>query len=345
MTKFTLTVQNIKIETKESVTICFRQPGLRKIKYQAGQFITLVVRINERKYLRTYSFSSAPSVDDFLEITVKRVPNGIVSNYINDELKVGDALEVIEPMGDFTYDFTNPRYSAYFWGVGSGITPLFSIIKEVIFKHPKTQIHLVYGNKNIESEIFNSELLRLQQDYPLTFSIYNFYSQLKQVISDRQIHEGRITSEFINTLVSKDIYFKESVHYICGPNDLKKIINDNLIELELPINSIYTEGFELTIDPNELKDINESIVTISLQNNLYEIFVPKGKSVLNIALDHHIEIPYSCQTGNCNSCRAKLKEGQLKMIGLKKYREDLENYEFLLCCSYPMTKKISVEIV
>jgi ring-1,2-phenylacetyl-CoA epoxidase subunit PaaE len=90
--KYTLKIINIRSETKDAVTLCFNQPSLRKIKYQAGQFITLIVRINGRKYARPYSFSSAPSVDGALEITVKRVPNGVVSNYINSDLKIGDVL-------------------------------------------------------------------------------------------------------------------------------------------------------------------------------------------------------------------------------------------------------------
>jgi ring-1,2-phenylacetyl-CoA epoxidase subunit PaaE len=345
MNNYTLKILEIRKETTESVTLCFKQPGLKKVKYFSGQYLSLIIRINGRKYVRPYSFSSAPSVDSFLEVTVKQVPDGIVSNYINTELRVGDVIEVLEPMGDFTYDFTNPKHSAYFWGVGSGITPLFSIIKEVLHKHPNTEVHLVYGNKNLETEIFKNQLSQMQQEYPLTFSINNFYSQLELVESNKEIHKGRITSEFINRLLSKNIYVKESVHYICGPSDLKKNIKNNLIELEVPITSIYSEEFELTIDPKELEDVEDSIVAILFQDELSEINVPKGKSVLDIALDYGIEISYSCQTGNCNTCKAKLKGGQLKMIGLSKERDDLEKDEFLLCCSYPLTQKISVEII
>jgi ring-1,2-phenylacetyl-CoA epoxidase subunit PaaE len=121
---YTLTIHEIRKETKDAITLCFKQPGLQKIKYQAGQYITLIVKINGRKYARPYSFSSAPSVDTALEITVKRMPDGIVSNYINNELKVGDVVEVLEPMGDFTFNRINPINHVYLWGVGSGITLL-----------------------------------------------------------------------------------------------------------------------------------------------------------------------------------------------------------------------------
>lgn len=345
MKQYTLTIIEIRKETEDTITICFKQPGLRKIKYQAGQYITLILRINGRKYARPYSFSSAPNVDMALEVTVKRVPDGIVSNYINNELKVGDVLEVLEPMGDFTYDSIHSIQSVFLWGVGSGITPLFSIIKEVLHKLPGTAVHLIYGNKNQESTIFRNQLSLLKQEYPTVFSITNFYSQLDNLIESNSIHKGRISSEFVTSLVALNKNVKESVHYICGPKGFKDTIQSSLMDLKVPSSSIFVEEFELVIDPKELEDVEDSKVTVFFQGEEYEIFVPKGKSILDVALDNNIEIPYSCQTGNCSSCKAKLKEGQLKMIGLTKEREDLAQDDFLLCCSYPLVNPISIEVI
>lgn len=345
MKQYTLTIQEIRKETEDTITICFKQPGLRKIKYHAGQYITLILRINGRKYARPYSFSSAPSVDSTLEVTVKRVPNGVVSNYINTELKVGDVVEVLEPMGDFTCETTQSIQSIFLWGVGSGITPLFSIIKEVLHQLPGTAIHLIYGNKNQESTIFRNQLSLLKQEYPTVFSITNFYSQLENVIESNSIHKGRISSEFVTHLVAQHKNVKESVHYICGPKGLKDTIQSSLKDLDILSSFIFVEEFELVIDPKELEDVKDSKVTVFFQGEEYEIFVPKGKSILDVALDNNIEIPYSCQTGNCSSCKAKLKEGQLKMIGLTKEREDLAQDDFLLCCSYPLVNPISIEVI
>lgn len=345
MKQYTLTIQEIRKETEDTITICFKQPGLRKIKYQAGQYITLILRINGRKYARPYSFSSAPSVDATLDITVKRVPGGVVSNYINNELKVGDVVEVLEPMGDFIYECINPIKSIYLWGVGSGITPLFSIVKEVLYKLPGTAIHLVYGNKNQESTIFRNQLSLLKQEYPTDFSLTNFYSQIDNVIESNSIHKGRISSEFVTHLVVQQENLKESIHYICGPKSLKDTIQISLMDIDVPSSSIFAEEFELVIDPKELEDVKDSKVSVFFQGEQSEIFVPKGKSILDFALDNDIELPYSCQTGNCSSCKGKLKEGQLKMIGLTKEREDLAQDEFLLCCSYPLTNSVNIEVI
>lgn len=345
MKQYTLTIVNIRYETKDAVTLCFKQPSLRKIKYKAGQYITLILRINGRKYARPYSFSSAPSVDDALEVTVKRVPDGIVSNYINNVLKVGDIIEVLEPMGDFTFDCTKPETSIYLWGVGSGITPLFSIIKEVLHTTQDKTSHLIYGNKSQISTIFWNQLSHLEQTYSNVFSMINFYSQIDKVEEIDTIHKGRISGEFVTTLVGINKNVKESIHFICGPKDFKDTIKSSLLKLEVPSSSILIEEFELFIDPEELEDIQDSRVTVKFQGEQSQIFIPKGKSILDVALDNHIEIPYSCQTGNCNICKAKLEEGQLKMLGLSKERNNLAQDEFLLCCSYPLTSQISIEVI
>ena len=345
MKEYTLTIQAIRKETHDTITLCFKQPGLRKIKYLAGQYITLIVKINGRKYARAYSFSSAPSVDDYLEVTVKRVPSGVVSNYINSELKVGDAVEVIEPMGDFIYNNVNPNQTIFLWGVGSGITPLYSIIKEVLSTQANTDVHLIYGNKSRESTIFKDQLIFLQQEYSSVFSVTNFYSQTDVFEENNTIQKGRISSEFVSHFLIQHENLEESVHFICGPKGLKDIINNALKDLRVPSSSIFVEEFELVIDPKELEAVDDSNVTILFQGEQSEIFVSKGKSILDVALDNGLDIPYSCQTGDCKACKAKLKDGQLKMIGLIKEREDLAQDEFLLCCSYPLTKEIYIEII
>jgi ring-1,2-phenylacetyl-CoA epoxidase subunit PaaE len=343
--QFTLTIQEIRKETEDTVTICFKQPGLRKIKYQAGQYITLILRINGRKFARPYSFSSAPSVDAALEVTVKRVPNGIVSNYINTELKVGDVLEVLEPMGDFTYDNLSSKQTIFLWGVGSGITPLFSIIKEALHAQSGKCIYLIFGNKNPEFTIFRERLNLLKHEHPSVFYLTNFYSKLDKTDLSSDIHKGRISSEFVTSFVTRLSNVKESVHYVCGPKGLKDSINKSLLELEVPSSAIFVEEFELVIDSKEFEGVQDSTVTVNFHGELNEIFVPKGRSILDVALDNDIDIPYSCQTGNCNSCRVKLKKGQLKTLGITKEREDLAQDEFLLCCSYPLVSEVSIEVI
>ena len=204
---------------------------------------------------------------------------------------------------------------------------------------------MIYGNKNQESTIFKSQLNLLKQKYPTVFSMINFYSQENIVDESNVNYKGRINSDFISRFLIQHDNINESVHYICGPNGLKNIITSSLIEFGIPATSVFFEDFELVIDTKDLEEIEDSSVNVLFNGESSQIFVPKGKSILDVALDNHIEISYSCQTGNCNTCKAKLKEGQLKMLGSAKERKDLAQDEFLLCCSYPLTSQISIEVI
>jgi ring-1,2-phenylacetyl-CoA epoxidase subunit PaaE len=188
-----LKVAKIKRETIDTITVCMRQPGLKKIKYKPGQYITLVVHVNGRKYLRPYSFSSCPGIDEFLEITVKRVANGVVSNHINDMIKEGDTLEVMPPMGDFVYNFDKKVNTAYFWGVGSGITPLLSLLKSILYSAYDTKVLLIYGNRERESTIFFKELEDLQNHFQNRFRVIHFNTIFTVNSDNPLLIQGRIT--------------------------------------------------------------------------------------------------------------------------------------------------------
>lgn len=342
MKTYTLKVQEIRKVTEDAVTLCFKQPGLKKIKYLPGQYLTLQFRINGRRYVRPYSFSSSPIIDPTLDVTVKRVLGGIVSNYINDNIKVDDVIEVQEPLGVFIFELDESIKSVVFWGVGSGITPLFSMIKDLLKVNPEISIYLIYGNKSKKSVIFYEELEKLKSIYSERFKIYYFYS--KEEFFDNESHNfhGRINSDFISNLIKKIV--EPARHYVCGPIGLKNTIKDSLLDLTGNFDNFFSEDFEIVKNPEDFKDINKQEIVLSFQGSKNKITINKGNSILEEALEMGLELPYSCQTGNCSTCKATLKSGELKMIGLSKPRTDLNENEYLLCCSYPMTNNVCVEI-
>lgn len=342
MKNYTLKVQEVRRETDDTVTLCFKQPGLKKIKYQAGQYLTLQFRINGRRYIRPYSFSSTPLIDSTLDVTVKRVPGGLVSNYINDTVKIGDVIEVQEPLGDFIFEEMEAVKSVVFWGVGSGITPLFSMIKQLLTAHPLINIHLVYGNKSKTSVIFNDELENLKFNYSERFTIFNFYSKEDFFNDDSHNFQGRINSNFVENLIKNVEH--PTRHYICGPIGLKNTIKESLLNLTGNLNNVFAEDFELVKNPEDFKDIFDREILLDFEGKESKIVIGKGNSVLESALETGLELPYSCQTGNCSSCKATLLSGELKMIGLDKPRTDLNSNEFLLCCSYPLSENIKLSI-
>lgn len=342
MKNYTLKVQEVRKETNDTVTICFKQPGLKKIKYLSGQYLTLQFRINGRRYIRPYSFSSTPLIDSTLDVTVKRVSGGIVSNYINDNIKVDDVIEVQEPLGDFIFESNESIKSIVFWGVGSGITPLFSIIKDLLFNRPLVKVYLIYGNKSNSSVIFKDQLLELKNSYSERFKIYNFYSKEEFFDEDSHNFRGRIDSNFVGKLL-KDIQHPTQ-HYICGPVGLKNTVKQSLIKLGENIENVFSEDFELVKNPEDFKNIVDQEITLKFEGTDNKIIVTSGNSILEEALRAGLELPYSCQTGNCSICKGAVISGQLKMIGLDKPRTDLSDNEFLLCCSYPMTNNVYIEI-
>lgn len=341
---YTLKVADIKKETEDTVTLCFKQPGLKKIKYLAGQYLTLIFRINGRRYIRPYSFSSCPAVDAFLEITVKRVENGLISNHINDVVRIGDSIEVMPPMGDFVFEDTNDFTHVYFWGVGSGITPLLSLIKFILTEKKNIQVFLNYGNRNDETTIFRDQINQLKNQYPTNFSVKHFHTQA--VIDEDQLHliQGRIDEnkayESLANLNEND----RVAHYICGPAGLKESVK-NAIQLKFGnLENVFSEDFELVKNPKDFENIHTQNVILDFQGKAYNLEVVKGKSILEAALNADIELPYSCQTGNCSTCKGNLISGEAKMIGLTKQRDDLSTVEYLLCCSHPLTQNVHIEI-
>jgi len=343
MTYYTLKVINIIKETDDTITLCLKQPALRKIKYLAGQYLTLIFRINGRRYIRPYSFSSSPLVDASLNITIKRVVGGIVSNHIHDVVKEGDSVEVMSPLGNFVLTEKTLSQHFFFWGAGSGITPLISLIKELLASTLSSNVVLVYGNKSYEQTIFANELDRLQDKYNERLKVFHFHTKMSILNESPFIFNARITKEWIFKLL-EPIHKSASTHYICGPLGLKESVKDSLSRLEIPDEQIFSEDFELVKNPIDFVDINTQNITLSFEREIYSLEVIKGKSILESALDANIELPYSCQTGNCNTCMGKLLTGNVKMIGLSKERNDLKSNEYLLCCTYPTTGDVLIEI-
>jgi len=342
MKTYTLKVVEVKPETCDTVTLKFKQPGLKKIKYLAGQYLTLIFRINGRRYLRPYSFSSSPSVDSTLDITIKRVHNGIVSNHIHDKINVGDVIEVLEPMGDFCVENID-HGNLFLWGVGSGITPLISIAKETLAQNNQRKVNLIYGNKNLDQTIFLELIHSLKLKYGDRFNVIYFYTKITVEPDFPFWLPGRISREFV-----LDIMMGQNstglLHLICGPLGLKETLVSTLLELGFSKKVILFEDFELIKDPKDFIDIHTQNVQVQFENNDITLEVVKGQTILESALDAGIELPYSCQTGSCNTCKAQVLQGTVKMIGIEKERKDLNEDDTLLCCSHPTSNNVLVKI-
>lgn len=342
---YTLKVVEIIAETNDAITLCFKQPGLKKVHYLPGQYLTLVLRINGRRYIRPYSFSSAPSVNQFLEITIKRVPGGIVSNHIIDKVKIGDLIEVLPPMGKFVYkhEWLEKNTNVILWGVGSGITPLFSIAKYILANQTKNKVTLVYGNRSSESTIFYDKIADLKQQYSDRFNVWHFHTTLQISKDNPHLIQGRIQPNKVLSVMAAADNINNSLHYICGPAGLKESVKESLHGLNISKDKIFTEDFENVKDPKDFEDIYTQGVEINF-DGIREVEVTKGRSILEAGLDALIDLPYSCQTGDCTLCKARIISGEVRMIGLEAIPEELADDECLLCCSYPVSAGVKLKL-
>jgi ring-1,2-phenylacetyl-CoA epoxidase subunit PaaE len=257
---------------------------------------------------------------------------------------VGDVIEVMPPMGDFLIDWDKitEKTNIVLWGAGSGITPLMSIAKFLLAQH-LNHVTLVYGNRDFENAIFAGQIEMLKQKYN-HFTVWHFHSKLKISSVDPHVVEGRISPGKVIAVLKHIERLEDSLHYICGPVGLKESVKEELSNSGIETTRIYSEDFELIKDPKEFEEVITRSVEINNAGNTCSVEVVKSKSILEAGLDAGIELPYACQTGNCSICKGKLLEGALKMIGLNKRPADLLDNEYLLCCSYPLSENIKIEI-
>jgi len=345
MIVYSLKIVTIRKETDDAVTLSFKQPGLKKIKYTAGQYLTLIFRINGRRYIRPYSFSSTFGIDPTLDVTIKRVPGGIVSNHILDVVKEGDSVEVMEPMGDFivSAEDRSEEKQLVLWGVGSGVTPLYSILKDILTNH-LNKVTLIYGNRSHTTVIFKDALEALKNTYPDRFTLIEFYTRPEIDITGTHIIEGRIQPSKAFEYIKSISGIEHTVHYICGPAGLKESVKVALAEVNVLSDKIFSEDFEIVKNEEDFKSIQTQSIQIIKDNESFSVEVIKGKSILEAGLDALIELNYSCQTGNCSVCKGRLIQGEIKTIGVKEISKDLVENEYLLCCSYPITGDVIVEV-
>jgi ring-1,2-phenylacetyl-CoA epoxidase subunit PaaE len=349
---FDLTVKQIVQETKDAISIVFEQPA-SKINYKSGQFLTLIANINGKDVRRAYSLCSSPFVDADLAVTVKRVEKGLMSNWLPDNLKAGQKLKVMEPMGQFTTEFatTNKRHLVLFGG-GSGITPMMSIIKSTLTQEPESICSLIYCNRDIDSIIFKEAFTQLETKYEGRLHVIHV---LDNAPMNWQGYSGLLNREMLVKLFERipDWGLEKTTYLMCGPEGMMKNVEALLGDQKIPSNKIFKESFvQGTIDKEQKKEATpvpsanvERTVTIKYDGQEYKVSVKPNDTILNSALDQGIDLPYSCQSGLCTACRGKALSGQVKLDeeeGLSKSERD-EGY-VLTCVGHPMTDDVVIEI-
>jgi ring-1,2-phenylacetyl-CoA epoxidase subunit PaaE len=343
-----LVVKEITKETTDTITITFWHPVHQAISYLPGQFLTLIPEINGTKVRRSYSMSSSPHSDASLAVTVKRVAGGLVSNHLNDHLKVGDAIEVLEPMGHFvpTLNPTQARHVVLF-GAGSGITPLMSIAKSILTIEPQTTVFLYYGNRNQDAIIFKKQLDELENKYQDRFQVTHVLSKPQEVWVGLK---GRINEGMsVVMLKQSGVNLQNADFYLCGPAEMTEQVKKGLRVLRISEDRIHHELFNTSHTFTESDDdedtLKPQLVTIKYEGKSYQTIVKPHQTILEAFLDEDIDLPYSCQAGMCTACLGKCTAGKIRMDeedGLTD--NEVKQGYILTCVSHPLSSDVVVEI-
>jgi ring-1,2-phenylacetyl-CoA epoxidase subunit PaaE len=346
----TLKVKDIKRETSEAVSVAFEIPAQQQPEYQfkQGQYITLKLNINGEEIRRSYSICSSP-YDKELRVAVKEVAGGKASTFINRELKIGANMEVMTPMGSFYSVLSGANKKKYIlFAGGSGITPMMSIIKSVLYVEKQSNITLIYANKNELSTIFKNELDALSLSNPNLKVVYVF-DEPQTKISDLQT--GIITSDKALSLIETYGGVNADEYFICGPGAMMENVKTNLETLKVESGKIHIEYFNAVIDAVNKAENNtiganvKSNVTV-LQYGIETNFELQtgGISLLDAAIEAGVDAPFSCKGAVCCTCRAKVLEGKVKMdANFALTDAEVEEGFILTCQAHPLTEKVVID--
>lgn len=352
---YPLTVKDITTETQECVSVAFEIPIELKEQFQftAGQYLTFKQQINDAEIRRSYSICVSPN-DGELRVAIKKMEQGKFSGFIHDQLKVGDVVEVMPPMGRFSPKLDTQSSKNYLAiAAGSGITPVMSIMKTILQNEPNSRFTLIYGNKNRNTIIFREAIEALKNSF---MSYLRVYHVLSREMMDVPLFNGRIDAEkikaFSQTLTPIQ-HIDEA--FICGPEEMLLAARNQLIDLGLASEKIHIELFTSPDQPKPKHDewVKEhqadnhktSKVTVTVDGATLEMDLGySSDSILDAALKHGADLPYACKGGVCSTCRAKLIEGEVVMENNYALEKDEVAKGYILTCqSHPVTEKVVVD--
>lgn len=334
-----LKVKNIIKETRNTVSIIFDIPSYLKqeFEYKSGQYLTLKLIINGEEVRRSYSVSSSPLMNEELKISSKMIEGGKMSTYLFRELGVGDVVEVMPPQGNFTLKEGSPLV---LFAAGSGITPIISIAKDALAEGNR-RVYIYYGNRTTEEIIFKDELLKLKNNYSDRLLVQHFLSS-----NGERIDGDRVKSIVEGLNVDKN----GAVFYVCGPSQMIQATETSLLDSGISRTQIQIEYFASPKSEKKEKEISTTStegkvndIVVVLDDEAYEVSLNDGETILEGAERIGIDPPYSCQSGVCTSCKAKVENGEVEMennFGLG--QDEVDQGYVLTCIGTPKTAGVKI---
>ncbi len=347
----TLKVADIRRETADTVSVLMDIPENLKetFAYKQGQYITFVKDFEGEELRRPYSICEAPSSGE-VRVAIKQIQDGRFSTFANQTLQIGDTLDVMPPMGNFTTDVSPSNENRYiFFAVGSGITPIISNIKTILEVEENSRVVLLYGNRNSDSIIFKEEIEDLKNRYLNRFEIYFVLSKDIDVpVSLR----GRIDVDKCETFEKISPLKGANGYYLCGPEEMILSVSDWIEKSGTDRSKIHFELF--STGKQTTNKVEESKIKLTTGTALVDVIIDgetvqfelekDGKSIMDAALDAGADVPFACKGGVCCTCRAKVIEGDVNMaVNYALQPDEVENGFVLSCQSHPVTDRVVLD--
>ncbi|MCD6068133.1 MAG: phenylacetate-CoA oxygenase/reductase, PaaK subunit [Bacteroidetes bacterium] len=356
MAKFhSLKVKDVRRETADAVSVSFEVPPQLMADYQfkQGQYLTLKLTVNGEEIRRSYSICTSPFSEKDLRIAVKEVEGGRASTNINRHLKVGDVMEVMTPMGNFhsVLSGSNKKNYVLFAG-GSGITPMMSILKSVLYIEKQSTVVLFYANRDEKSVIFDAEIKKLASEYADRLKVINVFDKPEAEINE--LYKGFITPEKVIAFSEGHIGLHlDNEYFICGPGPMMENVKQGLEKLKVESKRVHIEYFTAVIEAVAAAEgkaapsgeaVNSNVTVIQYGMETSFKLNTNGINVLDAALDAGVDVPYSCKGAVCCTCRAKVIEGKAKMdANFALTDSEVEEGFILTCQAHPLTEKLVVD--
>ncbi|WKG03818.1 ferredoxin--NADP reductase [Mycolicibacterium sp. HK-90] len=331
-------IKQVIRETSDAVSLVLDipEPSKSRFRYAAGQFVTIRVTVSGTEHRRCYSMSSSPAVGLDLRITVKRDRDGLVSNWINDTMSVGDELHVAPPEGRFVLTATERNVVAF--AGGSGITPVFSLVHSALAATTRTA-RLFYANRNVDSVIFREALADLTDTHSGRLQVRHHLDDLDGVVSPQHI------ADFIGTAERGDGDHANADYYVCGPAPFMDTVERVLLDAGIPKQRVHLERFTVAAipapDPAEPAVTEE--VTIELGRSTVTAPYRAGNTLLQTARLAGLKAPSSCETGSCGTCMAQVVEGSARMLNNDALDDDEVAEGWVVTCqALPTSRTVKV---